>query len=191
MAAALRMSPPAHAAELPTAHAAAPRRRSRLARSAAVIGAAAALTSGLLAASTPAAAASQVPLYNLDQQVSYWASWFTGRPYSYGGENWSAGFDCSGLAQYLYAGAYHFSGYSIPRTADEQFLYFRQIPESEAWGGDLVFFHVSSDPESYVYHVGIYEGGGNMISALNPQYGVAWTPISWGGPYYTFGTISH
>ena len=88
--------------------------------------------------------------------------------------------------QYVYA---HF-GYTIPRTAQQQYDHFRKIPESRAWGGDLVFFH-SGSPSGPVYHVGIWEGGGHMVSALNPSEGLRWTSVNWGGTYYTFGTISH
>lgn len=77
------------------------------------------------------------------------------------------GFDWSGLAQY----GYGYYGESIPRTADDQFHYVRGESESAAWGGDLVFFHVSSDPRSYVYDVGIYEGGNQMVSAADPGEG--------------------
>jgi cell wall-associated NlpC family hydrolase len=125
-----------------------------------------------------------VSRYYLDRDTSWYAARMLGYPYQYGGSGPQA-FDCSGLAQYVYG---HY-GYWIPRTADEQYRYFRQIPRWYAWGGDLVFFHVW--PGGPVYHTGIYEGGGNMVSALNYAYGVKWTPVSWGGPYVTYGTISH
>lgn len=119
--------------------------------------------------------------------VSYEAAHggFIGRiPYMWGGTT-LAGFDCSGFAQYLYA---NYAGVTIPRTAEAQYEFFRPETQAQAWGGDLVFFHDSS---GYVYHTGIYEGGNSMVSALDSQYGIMWTPLSWGGTYYTFGTISH
>ena len=36
------------------------------------------------------------------------------------------------------------------------------------------FFHVDSDPNSYVYHVAIYEGGNQIVSAIDPSQGIAW-----------------
>jgi cell wall-associated NlpC family hydrolase len=52
-----------------------------------------------------------------------------------------------------------------------------------------VFFHIDSDPDSYVYHVAIYEGNNHIVSATDPGQGIAWQSI-W-TPYVTFGTITH
>lgn len=155
----------------------------RLARSAAVAAAACAITAAALSGQVSAQAAERVPAFYLDRYVSAHVKQFIGDPYVYGGTS-PAGFDCSGLAQYVYA----LAGYQIPRTADEQYRFFRQIRREDAWGGDLVFFH---DYSGYVFHTGIYEGGDSMVSALNPLYGVMWTPLGWGEGYVTFGTISH
>ena len=106
-------------------------------------------------------------------------------PYEYGGSSPGTGFDCSGLTQYVYR---HY-GKSIPRTANSQFLYFRRESRSRAWGGDLVFFHENSNPNSYVYHVGIYEGSNHMVSAANASEGIRWQTI-WSSDV-TFGTITH
>ena len=109
-----------------------------------------------------------------------------GVPYLYGGTS-PAGFDCSGLAQYVYR---HY-GKHIQRTAEEQFLEFRRISKKRAWGGDLVFFHVDSNPNSYVYHVGIYEGGDDMVAATTTGSDVQWQNFSWAGDTVTFGTLTH
>ena len=123
---------------------------------------------------------------SFNQSVSAYAASFVGRvPYVYGGSSPSTGFDCSGLTYYIYS---HY-GRSIPRTADAQFRSFRPEGRSTAWSGDLVFFHVNSNPNSYVYHVGIYEGGGHMVSAATPGEGIVWQTI-W-SPDVTFGTITH
>jgi cell wall-associated NlpC family hydrolase len=106
-------------------------------------------------------------------------------PYVYGGSSPSTGFDCSGMARFVYG---HY-GKSIPRTAEDQFLHFRRESRNRAWGGDLVFFHVNSNPNSYVYHVGIYEGGNHMVSATDPAGGIRWQQIY--SSDVTFGTITH
>jgi cell wall-associated NlpC family hydrolase len=132
----------------------------------------------------PVTASAQTLSFN--QKASSYVKSFIGRvPYVYGGSSPSAGFDCSGLSHYVYG---HF-GRSIPRTADAQFRSFRRESRSAAWGGDLVFFHVNSNPNSYVYHVGIYEGGNHMVSATDPAQGIIWQTI-W-SPDVTFGTITH
>jgi cell wall-associated NlpC family hydrolase len=123
---------------------------------------------------------------SFNQRAATYVETFIGHvPYVYGGSSPSSGFDCSGLTQYVY----HHEGKSIPRTAEEQFLSFRRESQSKAWGGDLVFFHESSDPNSYVYHVAIYEGGNQIVSAADPSEGIAWQTI-WSSDV-TFGTITH
>jgi cell wall-associated NlpC family hydrolase len=123
---------------------------------------------------------------SFDMKVAAYAKRFIGARYVYGGTS-PAGFDCSGLTSYIYR---HF-GKRIQRTAEAQFLQFRRISKARAWGGDLVFFHVSSNPNSYVYHVGIYEGGRSMVAATTPAGGVRWESFAWAGNTVTFGTITH
>ena len=120
---------------------------------------------------------------SFNQKVAGDAVTFVGKvPYVYGGSSPRTGFDCSGLTSYVYG---HY-GKSIPRTAEAQFQEFHRISESNAWGGDLVFFHDSS---GYVFHVGIYEGGNMMVAAATPQDGVRYQAI-WSSAV-TFGTITH
>jgi cell wall-associated NlpC family hydrolase len=107
-------------------------------------------------------------------------------PYHYGGTS-RGGFDCSGLTQYVYA---HL-GKNISRTAESQYREFRRISKAKAWGGDLVFFHDNSNPASYVYHVGIYEGGNSMVAASSGAGRVIWESFAWAGNTVTFGTITH
>jgi cell wall-associated NlpC family hydrolase len=123
---------------------------------------------------------------SFNQRSSSYVKSFVGAvPYVYGGTSPRTGFDCSGLARYVYG---HY-GKSIPRIAEDQFLHFRRESRSRAWGGDLVFFHVNSNPNSYVYHVGIFEGGNHMVSATNPAGGIRWQTIY--SSDVTFGTITH
>ena len=110
-----------------------------------------------------------------------------GDPYSFGGTS-PAGFDCSGLTQFVYLHAGH--GKRIGRTAEDQFLQFRRISHSRALPGDLVFFHETSDPSSHVYHVGVFEGGDDMVAATTYGQGVQFQSFTWGGDTVTFGTIT-
>jgi len=132
----------------------------------------------------PGAASAHTLSFN--QKTSTYVETFVGKvPYVYGGSSPRSGFDCSGLTSYVYR---HF-GKSLPRTADDQFRHVRSESKSKAWGGDLVFFHVNSNPRSYVYHVGIYEGGNYVVSATNPAGGIRWEKIYTSN--VTFGTLSH
>jgi cell wall-associated NlpC family hydrolase len=123
---------------------------------------------------------------SFNQRTASYVKSFIGKvPYVYGGSSPSSGFDCSGLTKYVYG---HY-GRSIPRTADEQFQHFRRESKGAAWGGDLVFFHENSNPNSPVYHVAVYEGGNSIVSATDPASGIIWQTI-WSSDV-TFGTISH
>ena len=110
-----------------------------------------------------------------------------GSPYAYGGTS-TAGFDCC-LTQFVYRHSGH--GKSIDRTAEGQFLQFRPVSHATARPGDLVFFHETSAPGSYVYHVGVYEGGDDMVAATTFGEGVQLQSFTWGGDTVTFGTITH
>jgi cell wall-associated NlpC family hydrolase len=116
---------------------------------------------------------------SIGPQIARYAREFVGRArYEYGGTGPDA-FDCSGLAQYVYR---HF-GRVIPRTAQEQWQYFRPESGKQASPGDLVFFG------SPVYHVGIFEGGDMMVAAATPLEGIRYQQIY--GSSATFGTIDH
>ena len=123
---------------------------------------------------------------SFNQQVAAYVKRLEGIPYRYGGTT-TAGFDCSGMSQYVYR---HFRK-SIARTANAQFREFKRISKARAKPGDLVFFHDSSDPGSYVYHVGVYEGGTIMVDSPHTGSRVGLRSFTWAGNTVTFGTISH
>jgi cell wall-associated NlpC family hydrolase len=67
---------------------------------------------------------------------------------------------------------------------------FKRISHAAARPGDLVFFHDTSDPSSYVYHVGVYEGGNDIVAATTYGEGVQLQPFAWAGNTVTFGTMT-
>lgn len=79
-----------------------------------------------------------------------------GSPYVWGGTSPSAGWDCSGFVQWVYAQ----NGIDLPRTNQ----WTAMTPTSNPQPGDLVV-------QNGTAHVGIYLGGGKMVSALNPSQG--------------------
>ncbi len=80
-----------------------------------------------------------------------------GKPYRYGGNEPSTGFDCSGLVHYSFTS----NDYVVPRTSQAQFEAARKITLAEAAEGDLLFFR---DQEK-LSHVGIYLGDGEFVHA--------------------------
>ncbi len=94
---------------------------------------------------------------------------YVGVPYVYGGSS-PAGFDCSGLVQYVYRQA----GISLPRTSWAQGGSGRHVSAAEAQPGDIVY---------YGHHVGIYVGNGQMIHAPKPGDHVRLADV-YGSPSY-------
>ena len=97
-------------------------------------------------------------------QLLAWASQELGRPYVYGAEGPNT-FDCSGLMQYIFGKI----GISLPRTSQAQQQ--ATTPVSNPLPGDLVFYGRPA------YHVGLYIGGGKMISAPHTGAVVHVTPV--------------
>jgi cell wall-associated NlpC family hydrolase len=80
-----------------------------------------------------------------------------GSPYVWGGTS-TSGWDCSGFTQWVYAQ----NGINLPRVTTDQAA--ALTPTSNPQPGDLVLQNGGS-------HIGIYLGGGQMVSALNPADG--------------------
>ena len=80
-----------------------------------------------------------------------------GSGYVYGGTSFGA-WDCSGFTQWVYAQ----NGIDIPRTSQAQWA--AGTPTANPQPGDLVVQNGGG-------HIGIYLGGGKMVSALNPTQG--------------------
>ncbi|MEZ0092996.1 C40 family peptidase [Streptacidiphilus sp. EB129] len=136
---------------------------------------ASALTLAALAGSTLLAAA-PADAATVEMKALSIAASKHGDPYGWGATGPNR-FDCSGLTYY----AFKHAGRTLPRTAQAQYNSVRHISKSSLRPGDLVFFHYGS----YVYHVGIYAGGGMIWHAPRPGSYVKkeriWTNSVWYG----------
>jgi peptidoglycan DL-endopeptidase CwlO len=110
---------------------------------------------------------------NLGLRAVQIANHLTGIPYRWGGASPRAGFDCSGLVQYVYGKV----GISLPHYAAAQYGHGRRISRGSLRPGDLVFFYGLG-------HVGIYAGGGKFIHAPRSGTTVRWSRLSSLGSYY-------
>jgi cell wall-associated NlpC family hydrolase len=80
-----------------------------------------------------------------------------GTPYRAAGAD-PAGFDCSGLVQYVFA----HQGVPVPRNVAAQFRTGQGVRPDRIQPGDLVFFRIGPREVS---HVGIAVGGGRFVHA--------------------------
>ncbi len=101
------------------------------------------------------------------------ANHLTGIPYRWGGASPRAGFDCSGLVQYVYAKV----GIHLPHYAAGQYGHGHRVSRGSLRAGDLVFF-------SGLGHVGIYAGDGMFIHAPRSGTTVRWSRLSSHGSFY-------
>ena len=108
------------------------------------------------------------------------AEQYLGVPYRWGGADPVTGFDCSGLAMYVYAQL----GISLTHYTGSQFYEGAHIPPSQLQPGDLLFFEPSARGPQ---HEGIYIGGGEFIQA--PHTGDVVKISSLAEPQYTFGFV--
>ncbi|BDR59605.1 NlpC/P60 family protein [Xylocopilactobacillus apicola] len=101
------------------------------------------------------------------------AAQYLGVPYVWGGTT-PAGFDCSGLVQYVFRQA----GVSLPRTTYAQVNCGTAVPMSQIQPGDLLFWGSGSN----CYHVAIYAGGGQYIHAPAPGQSVTYGSMAYFTP---------
>jgi len=88
-------------------------------------------------------------------------------------------FDCSGLALYVVKKA---TGRSLPHYSRAQMAATKRVSKGSLRPGDLVFFFRHG-----AHHVGVYIGGGRMVSATNPRGGVKIDAVfsGWYGSRYS------
>lgn len=100
----------------------------------------------------------------LGSQVVNFATQFVGNPYVWGGTSLTNGADCSGFTQSVMANF----GISIPRTAASQSGSGQSVALSEIQAGDLLFYSNGS----YINHVTIYMGNGQVVHASSSTTGI-------------------
>jgi hypothetical protein len=105
---------------------------------------------------------------------------YLGVPYRWGGADPIGGFDCSGLAMYVYAQL----GIRLTHYTGSQFYEGARVSPSDLQPGDLLFFEPSSRGPQ---HEGIYVGGGRFIQA--PHTGDVVKISSLDEPSYAFGFV--
>jgi len=105
---------------------------------------------------------------------------YLGVPYRWGGADPVDGFDCSGLAMYVYAQL----GIHLTHYTGSQFYEGARIPPSALLPGDLLFFEPSARGPQ---HEGIYIGGGQFVQA--PHTGDVVKVSSLSEPGYAFGFV--
>ncbi len=96
---------------------------------------------------------------NKAQEILINAMSLTGIKYSYGGNNPSTGFDCSGFVRYVFSQA---ANLTLPPTARAISQIGKTVKRDELQPGDLVFFDTLKSAFS---HVGIYIGNNKFIHA--------------------------
>ena len=98
--------------------------------------------------------------------VLAYAQQFVGNPYKWGGTSLTNGADCSGFVQSVFA---HF-GKSLPHSSYADAYVGRGVSKSDMRPGDIVV---------YGGHVGIYAGGGKLLSALGKKYGITYCSVNY------------
>lgn len=110
--------------------------------------------------------------YGLGAQVVAYAARFLGVRYVWGGTT-PAGFDCSGLVQFVYKNF----GVTLPRTSQEQASAGVAVSPSALQPGDLLVY--SEPGEGPNSHIGIYAGNGQQIDAPYTGASVRYDPVDW------------
>ena len=105
-------------------------------------------------------------------EVASYACQFIGNPYVWGGTSLTNGCDCSGFVMQVYK---HF-GVSLSHSSYAQRSAGRAVSYSEAQPGDIIFYYSGASASGG--HIGIYIGGGQMVSARGVAYGIGVTSVN-------------
>lgn len=119
--------------------------------------------------------------------IAQFAMGFRGVPYRLGGAD-PAGFDCSGLVQYVFAQY----GISVPRVVEQQYEVGDTIRPSDIKPGDLIFFNTKGSGDG-ASHVAIAIGKDSFVHAPNSTGVVRVETLSstyWGARYVGARRIS-
>jgi cell wall-associated NlpC family hydrolase len=106
---------------------------------------------------------------------------FRGVPYRLGGAD-PAGFDCSGLVQYVFAQY----GVAMPRVVEQQWEIGNKVKPSKIEAGDLIFFNTKGRGDG-ASHVAIAIGGDSFVHAPNSTGVVRIETLGstyWGSRYF-------
>jgi cell wall-associated NlpC family hydrolase len=101
-----------------------------------------------------------------------------GMPYVWGAAG-PRSFDCSGLVQWSMRQA----GILMPRVAADQARTGPQVPLSQLRPGDLLFYHTDATAPTYISHVAIYIGNGQMLEAPHTGLNVEIVPADFGSGF--------
>jgi len=127
---------------------------------------------GLALGSSPGAGGKDVPTVAQLSTVLTAALSRVGMPYVWG-DTGPNGFDCSGLVGWSFAAA----GIYLPRTAADQAFTGPAVPLSQIEPGDLLFWAFDPTDPTFIDHVAIYLGHGEMIQAPYTGESVQVVPI--------------
>jgi len=105
--------------------------------------------------------------------VNY-AKQFLGNRYVWGGTSLTKGTDCSGFTM----GIYRKYGISLPRVSRSQATVGTKVTVGDLRPGDLVFYGKGS----YINHVAMYIGGGQVIHASSPKTGIKISNVGYRTP---------
>lgn len=103
-----------------------------------------------------------------------YAKEFLGNPYVWGGTSLTKGADCSGYVLSIFKKY----GYSLPHSSRAQANMGTKVSLAEAKPGDLVFYSKGGR----INHVAIYIGGGQVVHASSPKYGIRITSVYYRTP---------